>query len=156
MPLVSVLLVLIAALALSGPPAAPAAVAPAPEATADAPASAVWRASSVVSEDGALRFLPGWRVRLGVDGRAHLLGPSPRSPQPAGLWDDAAAARGLRVAVRATARDAAAVYVEGRVWASGGGASGAGGPGPRARPFLLRWDAATGVWAEAATPVPSL
>lgn len=104
------------------------------------PAVAVWRAPALVAPDGALRALPGWRVRIGLGGRAHLVGPAPRAPLPAAQWDDAADAAGVGVSVRVAARDAGAVYVEGRL-----------ARGRRARSFLLRWDAATGGWTEAAS-----
>ncbi|MEM1054594.1 MAG: hypothetical protein AAGI52_03630 [Bacteroidota bacterium] len=129
MSLVSVLLILLAP-------------APSPSASAvlpvDSRSTPGWVSSQVVGVNGELRLLPGWSVRVGPDGRAHLLGPTPRAPRAAGLWDDQATVRGLRVAVRVTARDKAAVYVEGRFH-----------DGSRVRSFLLRWDAASGAWSEA-------
>ena len=129
--------------ASAGPAPARAASGPAQLTEPAEPAAAVWRAPAVVAADGALRALPGWRVGLGPGGRAHLLGPAPQTasavPAPA-QWDDEAAAGAVRVAVRVAARDAAAVYVEGRLRR-----------GDRTRTFLLRWDAATGDWSEAAS-----
>ena len=115
------------------------AAAPSPEpAQTDAAGGTTWTASGVVGADGALRLLPGWSVRIGLGGRAHLLGPAPRTPLASDPWDDEAIARGVRIGVRIAARDGDAVYVEGRLR-----------QGARARSFLLRWDAASGAWSEA-------
>lgn len=136
MPLVSLLLLWLAPASSPVPPLAPEAL------SSDPASSLVWDASGVVASDGALRLLPGWHVRVGLDGRAHLLGPTPRASQRAGQWDDEAIARGVRVVVRVTARDGESVYVEGRL-----------SEAARSRSFLLRWDAATGVWSEASARV---
>jgi len=104
------------------------------------PAASVWRAPAVVAADGSLRGLTGWRVGLGLGGRAHLLGPAPRVLVQPAQWDDEAEVGTVRVAVRVAARSGAAVYVEARL-----------SRGRQTRTFLLCWDAATGDWSEAAT-----
>ena len=111
---------------------------PRPVPAADAHAVITWRASGLVTADGELRMLPGWRVRVGPGGRASLAGPEPRAPRPHGAWDDEATVGDLRLAVRATARDAEATYVEARL-----------SRGTSSRAFVLRWDPASGRWADA-------
>ena len=134
------ILTLLSLLFAAGTPALSASAEPAPVVSSpEASAAVVWRASGVVASSGALREVPGWRVRLGLGGRAHLIGPAPRASQPVGPWDDEVTARGVRVSVRVTARDADAVYVAGHLRSDG-----------RFRSFLLRWDAASGAWSEIA------
>ncbi len=130
MPFVSLLVLLLASGApvVSAPPEVP---------SQDHARTSVWAASGVVGTDGALRLLPGWRVRLGLGGRAHLIGPTSRAPRARGPWDDEATVGAAHIAVRVTARDAGAVYVEGRLRHDA-----------HARSFLLRWDAASGAWSE--------
>ncbi|MEM6328376.1 MAG: hypothetical protein AAF791_14780 [Bacteroidota bacterium] len=113
-----------------------------PTASADLPVSSVWQAGGVVGPSGEIRGLAGWSVRLGLDGRAHLVGPRPRVAQANGPWEDTAEVGSVRLVVRTVSRDALAVYVAGRLSRSG-----------VHRSFLLRWDAATGAWMEASQTV---
>ncbi|MEM1054592.1 MAG: hypothetical protein AAGI52_03620 [Bacteroidota bacterium] len=140
------LIPLVLTLALSAAPPRP--VPPVP--AADGLPSSIWIApeggvlgSNVIGPGGEIRGLSGWQVRLGPDGRSHLVGPRPRTARAAGQWDDTVQVGSVRLAVRTVSRDALSVYVAGRFSRSG-----------THRSFLLRWNASTGAWAEASR-IPS-